>query len=722
MNHHRYSLLIPLGLACLFFYVIVGFEVLNPKNIAWLQNIDPATAYLGWALFRFGGWNFPLGLNPNYGLEISSSIIFSDSVPLLAFILKPFTSLLTNPFQYLGWWVLICFLMQAIAAWLTLGLFTRDRVLRALGCCFFLVAPPLLWRIGDSNCLVGQFYLLFSIYLVLRKTQNYRQFAWLALLSLSLLTHFYIFIMVLSLWFTDLLERCLIHKTLRAKEALFEVIWIAIILAIIFFQAGYLALGGANKISTGSYGIGKLNLLAPFNAQGWSYLLPDIPTSPYSMEMSNYTLERIEGFNYFGLGMIILLVVNAFTWAKDARRVCRNAIYQRPFFVLCCLGLLLFSISNLVSIGPINFYIPIPDEVRQFASILRSSARLFWPIFYLILLGLILGIIYKFTRTIALAILSLALLIQIVDTSAGWRPLRARLISGPMSQWPTPLQSPFWANAGKHYRQLVQIPLDKDKGQSDWLIFAQYAAQYQIPTTASYFAHYDAIKINAVNERTLNQLANGELKTDTLYILGPTAFSLAQFYKRPEDALANIDGFVVLAPGWLSCVSCLPTLSDTLFNPNLPNIEAGSPISFAKGKLGSQFLIDVGVQDIKTLGWGYPESFGVWAAGQRAQFFLPLPTDLSPAKSHTLSLTLNALVNPIWPAQNINLIINGIKYPYSLTLPANNMITIPITSAMLKQRFILIEIESLNPIKPNDIGEGDDVRQLSVGLVAAQFD
>ena len=50
------------------------------------------------------------------------------------------------------------------------------------------------------------------------------------------------------------------------------------------------------------------------------------------------------------------------------------------------------------------------------------------------------------------------------------------------------------------------------------------------------------------------------------------------------------------------------------------------------------------------------------------------------------------------------------------------MITIPITSAMLKQRFILIEIESLNPIKPKDIGEGDDVRQLSVGLVAAQFD
>ena len=41
MNHHRYSLLIPLGLACLFFYVIVGVEVLNPKNI------DPATAYLG---------------------------------------------------------------------------------------------------------------------------------------------------------------------------------------------------------------------------------------------------------------------------------------------------------------------------------------------------------------------------------------------------------------------------------------------------------------------------------------------------------------------------------------------------------------------------------------------------------------------------------------------------------------------------------------------------
>lgn len=51
---------------------------------------DPATHWLGWQFFRNSPLlQWPLGANPDYGMEIGSSIIFSDSIPLLAFIFKP---------------------------------------------------------------------------------------------------------------------------------------------------------------------------------------------------------------------------------------------------------------------------------------------------------------------------------------------------------------------------------------------------------------------------------------------------------------------------------------------------------------------------------------------------------------------------------------------------------------------------------------------------------
>jgi len=37
--------------------------------------------------------------------------VFFDSIPLLAFLFKPFTSLLPEPFQYFDLWLLACFIL-----------------------------------------------------------------------------------------------------------------------------------------------------------------------------------------------------------------------------------------------------------------------------------------------------------------------------------------------------------------------------------------------------------------------------------------------------------------------------------------------------------------------------------------------------------------------------------------------------------------------------------
>jgi len=103
----------PLLLGTVAFFIVVGPRVLNPGNIGWIRAGDPATHYLGWHFFRNSEWSFPVGLNPNYGLEISNAILFSDSNPLLAILFKPFAGLLPETFQYFGVWVYACFVLQA---------------------------------------------------------------------------------------------------------------------------------------------------------------------------------------------------------------------------------------------------------------------------------------------------------------------------------------------------------------------------------------------------------------------------------------------------------------------------------------------------------------------------------------------------------------------------------------------------------------------------------
>ena len=79
---------------------------------------DPATHFLGWHFFRNEPWHLPLGLNWAYGMEMSSSIVYTDSIPLLALIFKPFSNYLPTLFQYTGLWILICFALQGTFGWL----------------------------------------------------------------------------------------------------------------------------------------------------------------------------------------------------------------------------------------------------------------------------------------------------------------------------------------------------------------------------------------------------------------------------------------------------------------------------------------------------------------------------------------------------------------------------------------------------------------------------
>src|SRR5581483_771831 len=186
------------GLAA--FLLVVGIRPLSPSNVVWLRGSDPLKDYMGWSFFRHSPWAFPLGANPQWGMEkAGASIFFSDSIPILAFLFKPFSGLLTDPFQYDGLWLLICFLLQSYFAWRLLARVTSDTAIRACGALLFVFAPPMMMRIGLHYALVGQWILLAAIWTSVERPRHTIA-AWAFIVSLTVLIHPYLAAMVLALW------------------------------------------------------------------------------------------------------------------------------------------------------------------------------------------------------------------------------------------------------------------------------------------------------------------------------------------------------------------------------------------------------------------------------------------------------------------------------------------------------------------------------------------
>src|SRR5687767_262954 len=194
------------GLAA--FLAVTGGAVLDPHNTGWLLLApDSAQNLLGWQFFRRSPLlQWPLGANPAYGMEIGSSVVFSDSIPLLALLFKPFAALLPPTFHYFGLWLLASFVLQSVFAYKLLGRFTPDRWLALAGSVFFVLAPVCLARLSAPHyALFGQWLLLAALYLYF--AARYSAAAWMLLLGLTTLVHFYLLFMAGLIWGADLWQR-----------------------------------------------------------------------------------------------------------------------------------------------------------------------------------------------------------------------------------------------------------------------------------------------------------------------------------------------------------------------------------------------------------------------------------------------------------------------------------------------------------------------------------
>lgn len=685
-------LALPFALGLFAFFAVVGPRALNPINIAWLGEGDPATHYLGWLFYRNAPWEFPLGLNPSYGLELANSILYSDSNPLMAFLFKPFNALLPKTFQYFGIWLLLCFILQAFFGWKLVGLVTSSNVLRLLGAGLFVFAPPMIWRLHGHLSLVGHFLVVAALYLAFSPDLKRRKMAWGLLVGLTSLVHAYLLAMVLAIWAADLIGR-LIRSQNSLRNSIVELVTIAIVVFLASWQAGYFSVGTGT--SSSGFGFYRMNLLSVIDSSGWSYVLKDFPEAK-----GDY-----EGFNYLGIGVLLLFVLSLpglFSKGHNIFPLLLRYWYLFLLFVLFAV----FAASNSVAIGSFEFKYQLPVIILEFSNIFRASGRMFWPVFYVIVLFLIYLTIKQFDQRTAVIILGFALLAQIVDTSAGWMPIRKKLMTTPSEVWSSPLVNQFWRVASNKYKKVRYIPVGNHS--SEWKVIAYFAGQYNLSTDAIYLARVDAHALKGAQTQASEVLRLGNYEQDSLYILDDRSFRTALINgNRDSDLFAKVDGFNVVAPGWKNCPECLSFSDETDISGFFEPLALGERVLFDSAGRGINYLAS---------GWSTPESWGTWSEGSSAILFFPV----KPTKIASISIEFNALVSPTHPLQRVEIFVNGVP---SLSLMVNEPsgtveVKLPETAKLDSFSGVKVEFRLPDAVSPKNIGLGNDARILAFGLKA----
>jgi len=207
------------------------------------------------------------------------------------------------------------------------------------------------------------------------------------------------------------------------KEHIFQLIKDSFIISLLLLSTlyitGYFEVRMGDALSVG-FGRDKLNLLSIFDSASaydnisWSWFLPDIKLTEF---------EEYEGFNYLGLGQIIMLIFALTLLLKKKYKINLASIKNHKeirAFVLISIFFTLWALSNKISFGPYTLLeIPLNKYVYGLLSVVRPTGRLFWIVSYFIIIMSLVIIFKCFNKRNSLLIISLFLIIQVADTSAG---------------------------------------------------------------------------------------------------------------------------------------------------------------------------------------------------------------------------------------------------------------------------------------------------------------
>ena len=519
LQKHRWSLTGAL-LGALVFLILYGVRVLDPTCVDWILNNpspDPAQHYLGWVFYRRSGWHLPyLGANYSAIYPYRTSILYTDSIPLLAVLGKLLGGVLPARFQYLGLWGLFCYAMQGGLAQALIARIggvrpgdTAKNWASVLGAGVLVLFPALNIRMFAHTALAANWLVLLALWLWLCAEQSENRpttaklCLWWGILGLLCAgIHLYYLPMVGMVLVAACVQRAL-EKRGPAAVVLPIAGFCGAALAELFVLGAFAAnfAGYSNGYLSGA---DLANLFVPGLGASWEQEI------------------------YAGLGTTIAVVLALAGLLVQHKQA--GAFFRRhKNVVIAALVLLVLdaiaAMGNTVTFaGRTLFTVPIPQALMDFWAMFSSCARLAW------LAGMLLavaacGLVLRFWQGASAAVLlALCAAAQGFGQRAELAKRFAAYHDAAYYENTTQLTDPAWEQlaASGQFTHLAFASFDFE--HDEFWDLAAFAADHGWTSNSFYMGHMDGNLAAVTLAGEMNALA-----PDTLY-----AFV-------DEDALARND-------------------------------------------------------------------------------------------------------------------------------------------------------------------------------------
>lgn len=534
--------------------------MLDPRDAVWLlREGDSFQHYIGWHFFRQESWGWPLGVVQSLATELSTSIVYTDSIPLYAIPLKLFHPWLPDTFQYLGLAMVINYCLNGLVACRLLLRVGVPAYAALAGALLISSLPIVILRgigIQGHEALTAHWIILLAIELTLiaEKQRLKGAVCWLLLLTVAVLMHFYLFFMAgvfWAAWWLTISYRVVkgaasarekpVRRHMMSVLYSYKEWWLMGIatpstILVVMWAAGYFHLDSQSATS-GGYGYYSAELLTFFNPRSSAWFFNDSFTS-LSVLFAGWQPAKegqYEGMAYVGAGVLVLwlaLLVNA--WFKrgvnqpndhnvnNDWRHQQSLLYHRwlPAWI-ASVGLFAFAMAGEVSIGQGSIPLYYDILFAPFKDYLRSSGRMVWPLLYLLLVITFIQLAQNMKARWLIPLLVLAIVVQREDLRGLYSFMRNKVKNQVEASRVDPYAydvlkdeelSQVWAS----HDSLIAFPahdLDAIKPYL-WL-----AAEHHLSINVAYLARANQQIIDTATQTYRRHLAQGKLPEGHVYLI-----------------------------------------------------------------------------------------------------------------------------------------------------------------------------------------------------------
>lgn len=679
-------------------FVVLGPRPLNPTDVSWMADMDPSTAYLGWAFFRQESHlAFPLGWQHAAGYPLGAPAASFDCIPLLAMGAWLVRGILPENFQYLGLYFVLCSVLQFYFGYrISRRACGNDAIAGIAGGALFLVAPAFTWQAKLGDFVQASHWLILAAldqFLATAARPSTAQILWSAAVCfIAASINPYIAVMVLLISCATCVrpsmgrEKCLGRVGLGLGAALCSTL-----LGFVLF--GFIRTGDISQFIGGGYGFYSMNLLAPIDPQVHESLV---------LRQQPIFRGQYVGYNYLGLGLLLLGFAAIARTPSSFRVLFRRTAV--PVLIVFGLSWLL-ALSTKATVGTRVLYdLPVPRLVMDALASFQCSGRLFWPAYYLIFTAVIATTFRAFRDRWLYVALTAALIVQWLDLGS--------LRTASREHWQSaltpalPAEAP-WSDLGRMHKHLLVLPpwqcsADTPGGTNSHTIFGRLALQQHMTVNTIFVGRISDSQYNFFCNEQIAKVEQDGLRTDTAYV----------FAKSMVGRLIGLDYGGNYCRHEEQYILCSRAAGRSGLDPavlgDIEILHRGDRISFA----GSNKIAD----RLIGRGWSFPEAWGRWMRGHSATLVFRLPGE--PTGDLRIELSVVPFIPPTHSRQSLTVLANGkLVTQQTFEQGTSSDVHIVIPKQMIGgDGLVRLELHSVDPISPAALGLSADTREFSIGV------